>query len=71
MQLNVYIPKQKERIVQALDEATKRTGKPKNEIVLAALESYLSRSRPELGVFHLGKVEFPPRDELYVDRDAG
>jgi hypothetical protein len=66
MRLNVYVPKQKMRIVQALDEAKKRTGKAKNEIVLAALESYLSRSRPELGVFHLGKVDLPPRDELYV-----
>jgi hypothetical protein len=33
MRLNIYVPKQKERIVQALDEAAKRTGKPKNQLV--------------------------------------
>ena len=33
MQFTVYVPKQKMRIVQALDEASKRTGKPKNQLV--------------------------------------
>ena len=68
MQLNIYVPKQKEPVVRALDEANRRTGRPKNEIILDALEAYLRQDRPRLGSFHLGQVEITSRDELHLER---
>ncbi len=68
MQLNSRVPKHKEQIVRAVDDATKRSGRPKSEIVLEALETYLANPAPTLGTFHLGDVTIPSRDELYVDR---
>lgn len=70
MQLNVYIPKEKARLIEALDEAAKRTGRQKNEIVLEALEGYLVRVRSKLDVFHLGAVEPATRDELHLEHRA-
>ncbi len=69
MQLNIYVPKDKAGVVQALDEAAKRTGKQKNELVLEALEAYLAPTRPRLKVYSMGAMDFPPRDELYLERD--
>jgi hypothetical protein len=71
MQLNIYVPKQKEPVVRALDEATRRTGRPKNEIILDALEAYLRQHSARLGSFHLGQVSIPSRDEVYLDRGDG
>lgn len=68
MQLNVYVPKEKAEIVRALDAAAKRTGRPKNELVLEALEAYLQRARPQLEVFELGVGTWPSRGELYLER---
>ena len=68
MQLNVYVPKEKAHIAQALDEAAKRTGRQKNELVLEAIEAFLGQMRPRLGTFSLGEVDLPPRGELYLER---
>lgn len=68
MQLNVYVPNDKAGLIEALDEASRRTGRPKNEIVLEALEAHLGRMRPELEVFHLGAVQLPRRSELHLER---
>ena len=68
MQLNFYVPKQKEPVVRALDEASRRTGRPKNDIILDALDVYLRQHSPRLGSFHLGLVSIPPRDDVYLDR---
>lgn len=68
MQLNIHVPKEKAQIVRALDEAAGRLGRRKNEIVLEALESYLTRHPPELGSFHLGNVRPFDREDLYLDR---
>jgi len=68
MQLNVYVPKDRAKVIEALDETAKRTGRQKNELVLEALEAYLSKTRPALGAFHLGAVTLPERDELYTER---
>ena len=68
MQLNIYVPKQKEPVVRALDEATRRTGRSKNDFILDALEAYLRQQTARLGSFHLGQVSLPLRDEVYLDR---
>lgn len=70
MQLKVYVPKTKAALLEALDAAARRTGRRKSALVLEALEAYLARERPALGVFHLGPVELPPRDELHVERST-
>ena len=68
MQLNIYVPKDKAAVVQALDEAAHSTGRQKNELVLEALETFLRREHSPLGVYDLGAFEFPSRDEIYEDR---
>jgi hypothetical protein len=68
MQLNIYVPKDREQVARALDEATRRTGRPKSELVLDALEGYLQQLTPQLPSFHLGEVSFPNRDDMYLDR---
>jgi hypothetical protein len=65
--LNVYVPKEKEEIVKALNEVSRRQGKQKNELVLEALKAFLEPARPTLGVFHLGEVSIPRRDDLYLE----
>jgi hypothetical protein len=50
-----------------LDDAAKRTGKQKNELVLEALEAYLAEEKPRLETFDLGVFEFPSREELYSE----
>jgi hypothetical protein len=69
MQLTIYVPKQKEPIVRALAEAARRTGRPKNGIILDALDVYLRQHSARLGSFHLGQVSIPSRDDVYVDRE--
>ena len=65
MQLNVYVPKDKAHVVRALDEATRRTGRPKNELVLEAIEAFLAQVRPRIKTYDLGEVKMPSRAELY------
>jgi hypothetical protein len=69
MQLNIYVPDDKAQVLADLNEEARRTRRPKNEIVLEALETYLQSAPLELGVYHLGKVNWPDRDELYLDRE--
>lgn len=68
MQLNVYVPREKESIIRALDQVARRTGRPKNDLVLEALEEHLKKVPVELGVYDLGQVVMPSRDELYGER---
>jgi hypothetical protein len=76
MQLNLHVPKDRERLVGRLDAAARRLGRPKSQIVLDALERYLDADEGgpawQIGqsvvpVFHLG--EMPPfrRADLYDD----
>lgn len=67
MQLNVYVPKDKEGLIEELDGTAKRTGRAKNEIVLEALERYLREEKPVWRTFHLGGAEFPSRAEIYEE----
>jgi hypothetical protein len=77
MQLNLHVPKDRERLLGRLDAAARRLGRPKNQVVLDAIERYLedqeSSSRREGGlrlpVLHLGAVEPWVRADLYEDDD--
>jgi hypothetical protein len=66
VQLNVYLPKAKAALLDRLDEAAKRTGKPKNELVVEAIEAYLGSLPPVFGTYQLGVVA-SSRAELYDD----
>ncbi|MGB9887987.1 MAG: hypothetical protein ACPLRW_13480 [Moorellales bacterium] len=70
MQLNVYVPKERETLLRALDAAARATGKPKNEIVLEALERHLATTVPEPGIHSLGKVKPFRRSDLYEGRPS-
>lgn len=68
MQLNVYIPKDKEHILDALARAAERSGLSKNEIVLEAIERRVLTDRePAYRVFDLGAGTVD-RTSLYEDR---
>lgn len=68
MQLNIYVPKDRTDVIQALEDAANRTGRPKNELVLEALETFLRQVRPQLGIYHLGTADLPHRGDLYLER---
>jgi len=68
MQLNIYVPKEKISLLKELDQASRQMGRPKNELILEALERYLRQRRPALGRHHLGAVRGWRRGELYERR---
>lgn len=68
MQLNLYVPADKRHLLDALEKVARATGRPKNEIVLAALEKHLTSLTPSVGLFHLGQVKAFTRDDLYEER---
>jgi hypothetical protein len=73
MQLNLYVPKEREAVVRALDEAARATGKTKNLLVLDAIEQYLggiatSEASPKLRTYRLGIIEPWTRETLYEER---
>ncbi len=73
MQLNIYVPKDREPTLRHLDRVSRRVGRPKSELVLAAIDAYLdaidgegrSGSQRALRTFDLGRGEVPARSELY------
>jgi hypothetical protein len=68
MQLNVYIPKDKAYILDALDRVAEQSGLSKNEIVLEALERRVKGSHdPEYSLYELDSSDFD-RGELYRHR---
>jgi hypothetical protein len=63
MQLNVYIPKDKEHLLDALTREAERSGRSKNQIILEAIEHKVARSGvPAYRTF--------PLDAWSVDRAA-
>ncbi|MEX0974751.1 MAG: hypothetical protein WD024_05295 [Bacillota bacterium] len=70
MQLNIYVPKEKERVLIQLDALSRDLGRPKNEIVLMALEQYLGSTprRAELGTYPTKTVGQLSRKDIYGDR---
>ena len=65
MEFSIYVPKDKARILEALDEKAKGSGRPKNEIVLEALEAYLAKEPLLLKTYNLGPIDMPTREEIY------
>lgn len=70
MQMNIYVPKSKEALLAALERAAGQVGRPKNELVLEALEQYLAKGEKsaEIPLFRLGTIEPGAREELYRER---
>lgn len=68
MQINIYIPKEKGHIIAYLEKLAKATGRPKNELVLEALEHYFPKTRVAPGKFNLGKGKLAARPEIYEGR---
>ena len=69
MQLNIYIPKEKEPLLAVLDHVANATRRSKNELVIEALERYLAAvSTPSLGRYRLGAQGAIRRKELYAER---
>jgi len=69
MQLNVYIPKEKAEILTLLEQTAELTKRPKNELIIEALERYLPSKVPaSLGKFSLGEVKPLSRAEIYEGR---
>lgn len=70
MQLNIYVPQDKEHLVLRLDEVAKALGRPKNEMVLEALERFLAVTKPQVVLpVRDGKVIGQlSREEIYGGR---
>ena len=70
LQLNIYVPKGKEQVLARLDSLSRNSGKPKNEIVLEALEGYLHSAGPTrtLGVYPSRVIGSLSRRDIYGDR---
>lgn len=76
MQLNLHVPKDRERLLGRLERAAHRLGRPKNQVVLDAIERYLEEDpgerRPKaeqsgLPVFHMGTIAPFRRADIYRD----
>ena len=73
MQLNLYVPKEREAVLRALDEMARTSGRSKNALVLDAIERYLGElaakasSHPKLRTYRLG-IKPWTREDLYEER---
>ena len=68
MQINVYIPKSKEHLLDALAEEASRTGRSKNELIIDAIEHHVAPTHvPHYRTFPLsaGRID---RADLYRER---
>jgi hypothetical protein len=72
VQLNIYVPQDKEHLVLRLDEVAKALGRPKNEMVLEALERFLAVTKPQVVLpVREGKVKGRlSREEIYGGRSG-
>jgi hypothetical protein len=77
MQLNLHVPKDRERLLGRLESAARRLGRPKNQVVLDAIERYLEEqdggSQRTAGEFHLPALHLGVRPfrraDVYLDDD--
>ena len=74
MQLNVYVPRDREPVLDRLDRVVQQLHRNKNRVVLDALEekvveleSQLAQGIPEFQAFPIGAGEFN-REDLYAER---
>jgi hypothetical protein len=79
VQLNVHVPKERERLLGRLEAAARRSGRPKNQVVLDAIERYLeddgagrpgAAERIHIPVFDMGEMAPFVRADLYEERVA-
>jgi hypothetical protein len=75
MQLNLHVPKAREHVVRELEEMVREGDRPKNQLVLDAIELYLRRrqrprrARIALPVYADMDVIAPPRRaDIYEER---
>jgi len=70
VQLNVYVPKDKEDLLIKLDTVSKNLGRPKNDVVIEALERYLrvAGRRIEFGKYPGRVIGSLSRRDIYEDR---
>lgn len=73
MQLNIHVPKEREAVIAQLDAMAAAGGRPKNQVVLDALEAYLAPRRrstapPRLRPRRLGVRDRLHRADLYAER---
>lgn len=76
MQLNLHVPKNRERLLGRLESAARRLGRPKNQVVLDAIERYLKEDESDrqhradqggIPVFHMGAITPFKRADIYAD----
>lgn len=70
MQLNVYVPKDKVSLIEAIERLAREQHRSKNDVVLRALEQYLDEYRdpPTFGRYDLGVTGPLRRRDLYEGR---
>jgi predicted DNA-binding protein len=74
VQLNLHVPRDRERLLGRLESAARRLGRPKNQVVLDAIEHYLDEADPGrragsgVPTFRMGDVAAFERGDLYADR---
>jgi hypothetical protein len=67
MQLNVYVPKDKEHLLDDIARQAEETGRSKNELILEGIERQVASGRvPTYGTYNLGARSLR-REELYED----
>lgn len=67
MQLNVYIPKDKEYLLAAIAVEAERTGRSKNEVILLAIEQQIAAEKPAYRIYPFAAT-VPDRADLYAER---
>jgi hypothetical protein len=77
VQLNLHVPKDRELLVGRLESAAHQLGRPKNQIVLDAIERYLEDGDDRrvvdhggIPVFHMGTIAPFRRADLYADQGS-
>lgn len=74
MQLNIHVPKAREKLLHELEDAARETHHPKSQLVLDAIEMYVrdrrrKRRRVELPLYPEMKPVAPlRRTDLYDER---
>lgn len=77
MQLNVHVPKDREELLSRLDRLAHDLDRTKSQVVLDAVETYLSALQAEIGrdldddvpVYDLGQIAELRRKDLYDERE--
>ncbi len=76
VQLNVHVPRERERLLEELDRVARDLDRTKSQLVLDAVQRYLDELKEELSrdldrdvpIYDLGQMEPVDRAELYRER---